>query len=260
MGSLGKRMMQQVQERFDFLSGSGPLSVKRQMTSLTLGDADALDALESKDPYPHSPQLACDFFMKFSKELKGGQVVEDFNYSTSFWDSGNWVLSETSVNPAKLSWGYHGQVIGFPVPTVSGDAVRLSFIFPASWAEDPFTSNPEDYLTSLMSLYEEQFSPSTGLLAMPNGDKLVLKVGLEVPDMGLRWDDEYRRVPLFDLVGVKMGTPSFGINPNSVDSLIVSVDMAYSQTRWADLSQTVKKIQHLSLPEVEFRSDQLKNR
>ena len=95
---------------------------------------------------------------------------------------------------------------------------------------------------------------------MPVGDKVVLKVGLEVLDVGLRWDEEYRRVPLFDLVGIKFSSPQFVIDPNSNNPMGVSMDMVYSQTRWADLSQVVKKIEQLFLPDVDIREDQYWNR
>lgn len=260
MGSLGKRMMLQVQERFDFLSGKGPLSVWRQTLPSQFDDDDPQDVIELKDPASRAPQLSCDFFLKFGIEYKGGEVLESIDYSNSPFDSGNWVLSEAAVNPAKLSWGYHSQVIGFPTPTVSGDTVRLTYYFPASWSGDTTRIAFADYFTSLMHLYERQFSKTTGVLAMPVGDKVVLKVGLEVLDVGLRWDEEYRRVPLFDLVGIKFSSPQFLIDPNSNNPMGVSMDMVYSQTRWADLSQVVKKIEQLSLPDVDIREDQYWNR
>ena len=95
---------------------------------------------------------------------------------------------------------------------------------------------------------------------MPLGDKVVLKVGIEVVDVGIRWDEEYRRVPLFDLVGVKFSSPSFVLDPNSNNPMGVSLDMVYSQTRWANLSQTIKKIEHLTLPDVNVKGDQYNNR
>ena len=95
---------------------------------------------------------------------------------------------------------------------------------------------------------------------MPVGDKVVLKVGIEVVDVGIRWDEEYRRVPLFDLVGVKFSSPGFVLDPNSNNPMGVSLDMTYSQTRWADLSQAVKKIEHLTLPDVNVKGDQYNNR
>ena len=66
--------------------------------------------------------------------------------------------------------------------------------------------------------------------------------------------------PLFDLVGIKFSSPQFLIDPNSNNPMGVSMDMVYSQTRWADLSQVVKKIEQLSLPDVDIREDQYWNR
>lgn len=262
MGSLGKRMMQQVQERFDFLSGKGPLAVTRQLLASQM-DTDGDDVAEQIDfrgYVPRAPQLACDFFLKFGIEYKDGEILEDFDYINSLFDSGNWILTETNVNPAKLSWSYHGQIVGFPTPSVSGDSVRLTYYFPSSWTAQQVRSSGMDYLTSIMYLYERQFSKSSGVLAMPVGDKVVLKVGIEVVDVGIRWDEEYRRVPLFDLVGVKFSSPGFVLDPNSNNPMGVSLDMTYSQTRWADLSQAVKKIEHLTLPDVNVKGDQYNNR
>lgn len=260
MGSLGKRMMQQVQERFDFLSGKGPLSVWRQTLPSQFDDGDPQDAVELKDPTSRAPQLSCDFFLKFGIEYRGGEVFENIDYSNSSLDSSNWVLGEASVSPAKLSWGYHSQVIGFPTPTVSGDTVRLTYYFPSSWSGDTLRFVEADYLTTLMHLYERQFSKTTGVLALPAGDKVVLKVGLEVLDVGLLWDEEYRRVPLFDLVGIKFSSPQFVIDSNSNNPMGVSVDMVYSQTRWSNLANVQKKIEQLSLPDVDVREDQYWNR
>lgn len=262
MGSLGKRMMQQVQERFDFLSDSGPLSIRKQPLLSMSDDDDTLDKLESKDAFPHSPQLACDFFLKFGIEYKGGEVLESIDYSNSPFDSGNWVLSESTISPAKLSWSYRSQIIGYPVPNVSGDSVRLTFFVPSNWEGINRASafSVKDYFTGLMELYENQFTRDTGLLRKPTGGRVNLVVGLEVEDVGLRWDSEYRRVPLFSLTGVKFGTPSFVFDRNSVKPMGVSVDLAYSGTKWSRLDQVQKQIENLSLPDVTVRDDQLKNR
>lgn len=262
MGSLGKRMMQQVQERFDFLSDSGPLSIRKQLLLSQLDDSDALDALESKDPYPHAPQLACDFYLKFGIFHRDGTVVSGSEEYSQLWDSENWVLSESAINPAKLSWTYNSQVIGFPVPTVSGDSVRLTYFVPSNWESVSRASafSVKDYFTGLMKLYENQFTRDTGLLRMPLGGRVNLVVGLEVEDVGLRWDAEYRRVPLFTLTGVKLGTPSFVFDRNSVNPMGVSVEMAYSGTKWSRLDQVQKQIENLSIPDIEVKEDQNWNR
>lgn len=262
MGSLGKRMRQQVQERFDFLSDSGPLSIRKQPLLSMSDDDDTLDKLESKDAFPHSPQLACDFYLKFGIFNRDGSQVSGSEEYSQLWDSDNWVLSESTISPAKLSWSYHSQIIGYPVPNVSGDSVRLTFFVPSNWEGINRASafSVKDYFTGLMKLYENQFTRDTGLLRKPTGGRVNLVVGLEVEDVGLRWDSEYRRVPLFSLTGVKFGTPSFVFDRNSVNPMGVSVDLAYSGTKWSRLDQVQKQIENLSLPDVTVRDDQLKNR
>lgn len=263
MASLSNRIQRQIEERFQFLSNKGPLSIyKNPSASESYTDLDSDDALEGIAMTPQAPQLSCDYYMRFILTEPDGSVAMDTFTFLELWDSKNWTLMDTQLSPSKLTWGYHGQIIGHPVPSVSGDICRLTMAFPSSW--EPFNGglgrSYEDYMTAVLALYELQFSRSTGLLKLPRGRSINLQVGLEVRNVEVSLTEKYSRVPLFQLTGIRMNTPRFAFDNNSVNPMGITIEFAYSQTKWANLGETYKKIEQLELPDVTLVGGQFENR
>lgn len=263
MASLSNRIQRQIEERFQFLSNKGPLSIYKNFSARELyTDLDLNDTLEGYEMTPQAPQLSCDFYMKFNLTEPDGSVAMDTAMFLELWDSKNWTLIDTQLNPSKLNWGYHGQIIGHPVPSVSGDICRLTMAFPSSWetVNGGLGMSYDDYMTAVLALYELQFSRSTGLLKLPRGRSINLQVGLEVRNVEVSLNEWYSRVPLFQLTGIRMSTPRFAFDNNSVNPMGITIEFAYSQTKWANLGETYKKIEQLELPDITLVGGQFENR
>lgn len=248
MGSLGTRMEQQVKARMDLLSSKGPLSIKRVQLSSSLQDDEddrskLLEKLERADEVPMAPQLQCDYFLQFSLVNADDKRYSLFSdYGLDKFSSINWVMTESALPPSSLSWSYHQQAIGLPIPSVANDQAKITLMMPTN--SNSGIKGPFDYFNALMFLYERQFDPMTGLLRAPSPGQgfVTLKVGLFVMKVGLRWDEEFLEVPLFELQRVKFGTPQFQFDPKTAQPLMVSLPMSYSNTRWVNLSTVTRSL------------------
>lgn len=248
MGSLGTRMEQQVKARMDLLSSKGPLSIKRVQLSSSLQDDEddrskLLEKLEGADEVPLAPQLQCDYFLEFVLEGADSRRTKYFNeYGLDKFFSTNWVMTESALPTSTLSWSYHQQAIGIPVPSVTNEQAKITVMMPTN--TNSGNNGPFDYFNALMYLYERQFDPRTGLLRAPAfGQGTVnLKVGLFVIKTGLRWDEEEFKVPLFNLCRLSFGTPQFQFDPKTSQPLMVTLPMWYANTKWVDLSTVERSI------------------
>lgn len=259
MGSLGTRMEQQVKARMDLLSSKGPLSIKRVQLSSSLQDDEddrskLLEKLEGSDEVPLAPQLQCDYCLQFNLEGADSTNKQYFSkYGLDKFLSTNWVMTESVLPTSSLSWSYHQQAIGLPIPSVANDQAKITLMMPTN-PNIGGLNGPFDYFNALMYLYERQFNRTTGLLRAPDPSRgrISLKVGLYLLKTGLRWDEEFMVVNLFEYQRVVFGTPQFQFDPKTAQPLLVSLPMWYTNTKWVNLSTIERELVNFSVKRSEL--------
>lgn len=192
--------------------------------------------------------LQCDFLIAI---FKGGEKI---------LTSDTWVMDAVSVTPSQLSWTNDAELFGAPIPQLANTVSSITFLSRSENTIGYYDSSIGDILKNL---YEAQFDPDTGVLALPSAANRITfgfslmgtmtpatttlagtMMGDNAADSLVIRDDQLRAFPLFELIDVKLGAPEVAVDPKSMNPMGVKLSFAYRNTRWRDFTKLTLLANH----------------